>query len=84
MIYSCVKLIVLKSLLLSIIEGSTFRDFSKYSERLSVKTLKEKIFKLVQLVEETITSETKLQKDHLCSGDDQNTLFTIFVSLRYI
>ena len=62
--YSYLKLIVLK-LPLSIIEDSTLRDFSKYSERFSVKTLKETIFKLVQLVEETITNEMKTTKGSL-------------------
>ena len=63
--YSYLKLIVLKSLPLSIIEDSTLQDFSNYSERFSVKTLKETIFKLVKLVEENVTNEKKTTKGSL-------------------
>ena len=57
--YAYIQLIVMRNQPISIVEDKMFRDFSKFNERFSRKTLKEVIFCLVELVEGIISSEMR-------------------------
>ena len=63
--YSYLRLIVLKSLPLSIIKDPVSSEFPKYSLRCSAKTLRETICKLESLVEKSLRDEMKLTKGYL-------------------
>ena len=55
-----IRLVVLKSLPVSIVEDQEFRSFHRYNENISRKLLKEVIFKLVELVDDNLRKELKL------------------------
>ena len=55
--YSYLRMVVLKSLPLSIIEDKEFRTFSKYDISFSRKAVKSVIFKLYEIVEHKIKKE---------------------------
>jgi hypothetical protein len=56
-VYNWIKLIVMKSLPLGIVEDPLYRQFSSSSVHVSTNTIKETIFALVELVEQKIALE---------------------------
>lgn len=56
-IYAYIKLIVMKSLPLAYVQDDFIRDFSKFPEHISKKTIREVIFVMVELVEKAIAEE---------------------------
>ena len=55
--YSYIKVITMLSLPVSQVEKASFREFSKHIEVLSIKSLKETIFSLLEIVEINIRIE---------------------------
>ena len=55
-----IRLVVLKSLPITIVEDKEFRSFHRFNESISRKLLKEVIFKLVEIVDEKLRVELKL------------------------
>ena len=53
------RLVVMKSLLLSIIEDAEFRSFAKYNSKISYRTLLNALLRLVSIVETKILYQVK-------------------------
>ena len=58
-IYGYLRLVVMKSLPLSIIEDAEFRSFAKYNSKISYRTLSNVLLRLVSLVKKKISYEMK-------------------------
>jgi hypothetical protein len=54
-----IRLLVMKNLPLAMVEDESFREFSKFGAQVSIKTVREVIIQMVELVEEAISAELK-------------------------